>query len=164
MDNTDQTNQIRKTIRLICFGTGITYSVLPMFMLLMFLFQSIPEIINGTFSSFWSEMNSVKYVFTIFLPIIILLGIAYIKFASSYPDSLKNPVLTNKILRIVSAIISASYTIFSSINLCLSNTDNSSFKAVIEVLAFIFGFTFVILVMNLPQYFISKNIRKHSTH
>jgi len=161
MESDEQKFKASNQIKTICMVVGIVYSGFATFMLGIVFLQKLMVYGSGIPTEEVTGLNSSHNIFFIFLPLVILLGIAYIKFGFSFSKTPIKPILVNNILRIVSAIISVSYSIVCFRLLILGLPGFFSITAVLMILSSAFGFFIVILVFNLPQYFISKKIKKY---
>ncbi len=151
---------LKEQIKIICLVMGIIYSGFAGFGLFIVLIQKLMMLGTGMELQEWKEMQTIHTIFIIYLPLVIILGITYIRFGVSIKKPSKKPILTNKILWWISASISISYSIVSFTVLLKDMASYFSIFIIMTIISGLIGLIVIMLAFNLPQYFLSKKIKE----
>jgi len=104
MENDEQKFKASNQIKTICMVVGIVYSGFASFMLGIVFLQKLMIYGSGIPTEDVTGLNSSHNIFFIFLPLVILLGIAYIKFGFSFSKTPIKPILVNNIRNYLAAL------------------------------------------------------------
>lgn len=145
----------------ICVTIGAYYAAFGAMAFLMIFMQKqmTPNGANGD-DAFYAMMALLHHVWTIHMPLLIILGLLYVAFGLMFNKIKANKYNINLVLSLLSLALSVSYGIGSwDFIKSLSEEGPEFFKYVSYAFA-AFGFVMVFIFMTVPQYIIGKKIKK----
>lgn len=157
----------KKDIKTICLSIGGFYTVFGLFAIMMVKLQSmmISNFESSPDDSFSSYFDVLHGIWIVYMPLWIILGLAYVAFGFFYKKIKTNRFQINLLLSILSLIWVIAYSISCIKLIDFLIADMASNIEVFKYVGYVFagfGFIAVFALMTVPQYIIGKRIKKDS--
>ncbi|MBI9056097.1 MAG: hypothetical protein JEY96_19910 [Bacteroidales bacterium] len=158
---------LKKQAKTICLNIGVFYTIIGVFSFVMLKMQkTMITSFDTPDDNFLQLMNVLHEIWSIYMPIMVFLGICYILFGLFFTKIEANKYKISLILRVLSIVWVIAYSISSIefIKVFFESFGNGleMFKYVAIPFA-IFGFVAVAAIFTVPQYVIGKKILNQET-
>ena len=158
-------NLFKKDIKTICLTIGGFYAIFGIFATIIIKMQTmmIPDLGDKSNEAFFNSMNVLHEIWSVYMPLLILLGLGYALFGYFLNKITDKKYQINLILSVLSLLWVIAYTVSSIkyIEIFVAGIENEfePFKYISYVFAGL-GFIAVFGLFTVPQFIIGKRIKK----